>query len=68
MSKELVERLRIISNMINAGEKIGWGEETALMDEAADLIERQRELMTKAHAVMRDCGWQLAIGAELLSQ
>lgn len=30
----------------------------------SDLIERQHDLMTKAHAVMRACGWQLAIGAE----
>lgn len=41
VSKELVQRLRNVSNMINMGEKIRWGEETALMDEAADLIERQ---------------------------
>lgn len=30
----------------------------------SDLIERQHDLMTKAHAVMRECGWQLAISAE----
>lgn len=30
----------------------------------ADLIRYQADLMRKAHAVMRECGWQLAIGAE----
>lgn len=39
-TKELVERLRITSNMVNMGEKISWGQDTALMDEAADTIER----------------------------
>lgn len=30
----------------------------------ADLIRRQADLMRRAHAVMRECGWQLAISAE----
>lgn len=36
----LVKRLRIVSNMIHMGEKISWGEETTLMDQAANEIER----------------------------
>lgn len=39
-TKELVVRLRITSNMVNMGEKISWGQDTALMDEAADALER----------------------------
>ncbi|MEO9231539.1 MAG: hypothetical protein ABI216_21675 [Devosia sp.] len=35
---KLVERLRIKSSMIHMGEKIAWGSETALMDEAADRL------------------------------
>lgn len=45
MSKELVQRLRHVSNMINMGEKIRWGEDTALMDQAADLIEQQGKVL-----------------------
>lgn len=37
---DLPKRLRIVSGMINMGEKISWGEETALMDQAADEIDR----------------------------
>lgn len=35
----------MVSNMINMGEKIHWGQETALMDEAADALEA----LTEAH-------------------
>ena len=35
---KLIERMRTLSAMINMGEKIAWGEDTALMDEAADRI------------------------------
>ncbi|WP_157970132.1 hypothetical protein [Pelagibacterium sediminicola] len=64
MSKELVQRLRHVSNMINMGEKIRWGEDTALMDQAADLIERmnktiddmERALQPFSSAVFNDNG------------
>lgn len=36
--EELVKELRMVSNMINMGEKIAWGRETALMDRAADAL------------------------------
>ena len=41
----LVKELRMVANMINMGEKIRWGQETSLMDEAADALEA----LTKAH-------------------
>lgn len=43
--EELVKELRMVANMINLGEKIRWGQETALMDEAADALEA----LTEAH-------------------
>lgn len=36
-------RLRLKADMINMGERIEWGSETALMSEAADEIERLEE-------------------------
>ena len=42
---DLVERLRITSQMINLGERISWGQDTALMDEAAAEITRLRAAM-----------------------
>lgn len=44
-SSELCKRLKTVSDMINMGEKIRWGEETALMDEAASHIEAQDRLI-----------------------
>ena len=38
--EEIVKKLRMVSNMINMGEKIRWGQETTLMDEAADMLEK----------------------------
>lgn len=52
---EIVERLRVKSNMINMGEKIAWGSETALMDEAAARLEAaEAELAEtrKANAIL----------------
>lgn len=37
--EELVKELRMVSDMINMGEKISWGRETTLMDEAANMLE-----------------------------
>jgi hypothetical protein len=42
---DLPQRLRTVSTMIHMGEKIAWGQETALMDEAADEIVRLRKLL-----------------------
>jgi hypothetical protein len=42
----LSERLRIKASMIDYGERIAWGSETAIMREAADKIEElQAELL-----------------------
>jgi len=40
MSRVVPARLRIVSAMISMGERISWGQETSLMDEAADRIEQ----------------------------
>lgn len=53
-TKELVERLRITSNMVNMGEKISWGQDTALMDEAAEALERLERERDEARAKMED--------------
>jgi hypothetical protein len=45
MSDDLVKNLRTVSNMINMGEKIRWGEETNLMDEAANRIDADTKLI-----------------------
>lgn len=36
---DLPKRLRITASMIALGERIAWGSDTALMEEAADMIE-----------------------------
>ena len=36
---DLPKRLRIKASMIALGERIAWGSDTALMEEAADVIE-----------------------------
>lgn len=45
LENELANRLKTVSNMINMGEKIRWGEETALMDEAASELERKDKII-----------------------
>ena len=40
MSKTLSEQLRIKAGMMQMGEKIAWGSDTALMEQAADEIDR----------------------------
>ena len=53
LTNGLTKRLRIVSDMINMGEKISWGEETAIMDQAADEIDRLREALTNARHILR---------------
>lgn len=64
MSKasELAARVRIVSNMINMGEKIRWGEETALMDQSADLIEAQEKTIEAVRALLSH--WDEGSGPE----
>ena len=45
LTNDLPKRLRIVSDMINMGEKISWGQETALMDEAAAEIDKLRAVL-----------------------
>ena len=40
MSKTLSEQLRIKAGVMQMGEKIAWGSDTALMEQAADEIDR----------------------------
>lgn len=47
----LVKRLRTVSDMINMGEKIRWGEETSLMDQAADALQA---MQARAEAAERE--------------
>jgi uncharacterized protein YPO0396 len=42
MSDDLVKRLQTVSAMISLGERISWGQDTALMDEAAAEMTRLR--------------------------
>ena len=40
---DLPRQLRIKSGMMNMGERIAWGSDTALMEQAADLIEQLQQ-------------------------
>jgi hypothetical protein len=57
--RDLIERLRMTSNMINMGEKISWGQDTGLMDEAADAIEALQARAEKAEAELREARMQM---------
>lgn len=46
--EELIKELRMVANMINMGEKIRWGQETTLMDKAADMLETFHQELQKA--------------------
>lgn len=39
---DLPKKLRITAGVINMGGRIAWGSDTALMEEAAELIEEQQ--------------------------
>lgn len=39
---DLPKHLRIKASVMNMGERIAWGSDTALMEQAADLIEQQQ--------------------------
>jgi hypothetical protein len=43
-NESLINELRIVSNMINVGEKIQWGQDTTLMDKAADALESSQSI------------------------
>lgn len=44
---DLTKKLRITAGVINMGGRIAWGSDTALMEEAADLIEEQQKRITE---------------------
>lgn len=49
---ELTKKLRIKAGMINLGERIEWGSETALMETAADRIDHLEAELAKLRAVL----------------
>ena len=51
MSKTLSEQLRIKAGMMQMGEKIAWGSDTALMEQAADEIDRLKAELAEAKKV-----------------
>lgn len=56
MSDDLVKRLQTVSAMISLGERISWGQDTALMDEAAAEITRLQARIKVLEADWRCCG------------
>ena len=44
-ANKLVKELRMVSNMIHMQERIEFGRETQLMDQAAEMIEEARNLI-----------------------
>ena len=51
MSKTLSEQLRIKAGVMQMGEKIAWGSDTALMEQAADEIDRLKAELAEAKKV-----------------
>ena len=43
----LSERLRLISNMIHTGERIAWGSDSCIMDEAAQALDDYVKIVDK---------------------
>lgn len=54
-NEQLAEALRTKADMINMGERIAWGSETALMRQAADVIQQQRDVMRMAREALDKC-------------
>jgi hypothetical protein len=56
MTAPLIERLAIKSGVMQMGEPIAWGSDTALMDEAAaELVRLGRERAALREALQRCC-------------
>lgn len=52
-NEQLAEALRTKADMINMGERIAFGSETALMRQAADVIQQQRDVMRMARELVQ---------------
>lgn len=50
MTSPISKDLRNTANMINMGEQIAWGSETALMDKAADRIDELEAALDSEHS------------------
>lgn len=53
---DLPKRLRIKAGVMSMGEKIAWGSDTELMYEAANEIERLRNIIYKAQISLIEHG------------
>jgi hypothetical protein len=53
-NESLIKELRIVSNMINVGEKIQWGQDTTLMDKAADALESSQSITEAYRQALED--------------
>lgn len=54
---DLPKQLRIKAGMMNMGELIAWGSDTALMEEAANLIEQQQSRIAELSNKLTDLGY-----------
>lgn len=49
---DLPKKLRITAGVINMGGRIAWGSDTALMEEAAELIEQQQHRIRELESII----------------
>lgn len=61
---DLPKQLRIKAGMIRVGERIAWGSDSALMEQAADLIEQQQTQIVECERLHRELATSLRHDAE----
>lgn len=54
---DLPKRLRIKAGMIKFGERIAWGSDTALMEEAAERLEEQTKEINRLREALEEIAW-----------
>jgi sensor histidine kinase YesM len=52
---ELAKDLNIKASMINLGEKIAWGSDSGIMDEAANMLRQQADELKQWKLLHNDC-------------
>ena len=67
MSKTLSEQLRIKAGMMQMGEKIAWGSDTALMEQAATEIDRLKAQLAQVRKERKADGFFLSESQEFMS-
>ena len=55
VTRDIFMRLNTMADMIIMGERIAWGSDTALMEEAADRIDRLEAELSQARDKAVDC-------------